>query len=267
MRSAWVDRLRSVAREPLTAFVALGAACFIGYSMLRPEKPALAVTQDVIHALSQDYELLNGRAPDSQELAALVDKYVSDELLFRAALDQGLQFNDPKMKQRLIEKMRFLLAGPMDEPSREDLVNFYADNVKLYYSDRKLTFEQVFFEQAPRDSQDVAKRLRSGERLAGDAFWLGRNLDAYGESTLRSMLGASFVDALRAAPLNEWAGPIRSPRGVHYVRMKSIVEPGPIPYEQVSDQVEERWFAQRRGAAVQQKLEALRKAYDVKVEG
>jgi peptidyl-prolyl cis-trans isomerase C len=159
------------------------------------------------------------------------------------------------------------MADAVDEPSQEQLVNFYADNVKRYYSDRKLTFEQVFFTQTPPDSQEITKRLRSGASVAGEPFWLGRNLEAYGESTLRGMLGARFVDALRSAPLNEWTGPLRSPRGVHFVRLKAVVEPEPIPYDQVREQVEEQWFAQRRGVSVQEKLEVLRKAYDVKVEG
>jgi hypothetical protein len=260
-------RIQTMLREPLAWFFGLAVLIFAAYTVWGPGKATIAVTRDVREALSKDYELLNGRAPSESELSALLDKYITDEILFRAALEQGLQFNDPKMKARMVGKMRFLMTDPVNEPSQEELVNFYADNLKLYYTDRKLTFEQVFYEGAPADSDVIVQRLRAGERIQGDRFWLGRQLDAYGETTLRNMLGVRFIENVRSAPLNQWVGPIQSPRGVHFVRVQAIVEPEPIPYDQVRDQVEERWFARRRSDSVKTKLEELKKAYDVKVEG
>jgi hypothetical protein len=259
-------RFKSLLREPLSWFFGLAVVIFTAYSVWGPGKVTIAVTRDVRAALAKDFELLNGRTPNENELSGLLDKYVADEVLFRAALEHGLQLNDPKMKQRMIDKMRFLMTDPVNEPSQEELVNFYADNLKLYYTDRKLTFEQVFYEGAPADSAAIVQRLRAGEVIEGDRFWLGRQLDVYGETTLRNMLGARFIEAVRSAPLNQWVGPIQSPRGVHFVRLQAVIEPEPIPYDQVREQVEERWFARRRSDSVKVKVEELKKAYDVKVE-
>src|SRR5262249_57391534 len=48
-------------------------------------------------------------APDAQ---GLVERAVDEEILYREALAYGLGRNDPAVRFRLVEKMRFLVADP-----------------------------------------------------------------------------------------------------------------------------------------------------------
>jgi hypothetical protein len=261
-----VNSVRCVLRDPLTHFAVVAAALFCVHSLQRPDKPHIAVSLPIQQSLAKEYELLHGQPPDAQALAELLDRYVADEVLFREALAQGMHLNDAKTRERLIEKLRFAMTDTVADPTPEELVNFYADNLSLYYSEPKLSFDQVFYSRAPGDPADVLGRLRSGERLSGDPFWLGSHFADYSQSMLRGVLGQRFVQEVRAAPVGEWFGPIESARGTHFVRMGAISPPILMPYTQVKDQVEDDWFARKRASSMQAKLHKAEEKYDITIE-
>ena len=258
--------VRRILMDPLTHFVIVGAGLFLLYSLHRPQKPRIAVTAAVQQSLSSEYELLHGHPPDAHELGLLLDKHIADEVLFREAIAQGMHLTDAKTRERLIEKLRFSLTDAVADPSDEELVNFYADHMSLYYSEPKLTFDQVFYAKAPADPTDVLARLRSGERVAGDTFWLGSHFEDYAQSMLRGVLGQRFIEGLHSAPTGEWFGPIESARGAHFVRVQAISATALMPFTQVRDQVEADWFARKRESSVQAKVRKAEEKYDVAIE-
>lgn len=266
----WRGKLRAGARhvfaDPLTHFVLAAAVIFVGHALRTPARPHITVTSAIQQSLAKDYELLHGQFPDPAAMAGLVNKYVSDEVLFREALAQGMHLNDAKTRERLIEKLRFSMTDPVADPTDEQLVNFYADNLSLYYSEPKFSFDHVFYAQAPADPSAVLGRLRSGESLSADAFWLGSRLDDYSQSMLRAVLGQPFIDQLRAAPLDEWIGPVESARGAHFVRVRGITAPAVMPYVQVKDQVESDWYARNRDGSVTEKIHKAEEKYDITIE-
>ena len=257
---------RRVLADPFTHFIIVASALFFAYSLHRPDKPHIAVSLAVQQSLSKEYELLHGQPPDAHALTELLDKHVADEVLFREALAQGLHLTDAKTRERLIEKLRFSLTDMVADPTPEELVNFYADNLPLYYSEPKLSFDQVFYTKLPADPVEVLGRLRSGEQLSGDPFWLGSHFEDYAQSMLRGVLGQRFVEGLHSAPVGEWFGPIESARGTHFVRMRGIAPSTLMPYTQVKDQVEQDWFARKRESSVQAKIHEAQEKYDITIE-
>ena len=123
MRRAWV----TLVRDPLFWFFVLGGGCFAAYAVAVENRHVIDVPMSVQAQLIQDHELLIGRKPGDDEFKLLLGRYVDDEILFRESLEEGMHTGDMKMKQRLIEKMRFLLTAPVEDPSDADLVNFYAE--------------------------------------------------------------------------------------------------------------------------------------------
>jgi hypothetical protein len=257
---------RRVLADPLTHFTIVAAGLFVAYSLRAPEKPHIAVSLAIQQSLSKEYELLQGQPPDAHAMAQLLDKHVADEVLFREALAQGLHLNDAKTRERLIEKLRFSLTDTVADPTPEELVNFYADNLSLYYSEPKLSFDQVFYAKAPADPAEVLVRLRSGGPSSGDPFWLGSHFEDYAQSMLRGVLGERFIEGLHSAPVGEWFGPIESARGTHFVRIRVITPSALMPYSQVKDQVEDDWFARRRESSVTAKIHKAEEKYDITIE-
>ena len=256
----------AVFADPLTHFVIVGGAIFVVYSLHHSDKPRIAVTPAIQQSLAKEYELLHGGPPDAHDLAGLVDNYVADEVLFREAVAQGMHLSDAKTRERLIEKLRFSMTDPVADPTPEELVNFYADNLSLYYSEPKFSFDQVFYLKPPEAPAEVLSQLRSGEQLTGDPFWLGSHFEDYPQSMLRGVLGQRFIDGLHTASPGEWMGPIVSARGTHFVRLKTITAPALMPYAQVKDQVENDWLARRRSSSVTAKIREAEAKYDITVE-
>src|SRR5882724_7421109 len=109
--------LRALAREPLLHFILIGAAIFALYGSFH--KPAeasdtartisrrIVVDKTRLHELVAAFEQNEGRKPNRAELSKMVDDWVRDEVLFRAALMAGVDRNDPAIHQRLVNLMKW----------------------------------------------------------------------------------------------------------------------------------------------------------------
>lgn len=101
--------------RPLLRFVLLGGVLFAAQRVLlaeparRPEPVVLSAAR--LEALRIE-ALRRGSANSEQDLAALVQEEVDDELLVRAARAAGLDRDDPVVQQRLVQNMRFAGAAP-----------------------------------------------------------------------------------------------------------------------------------------------------------
>jgi len=252
-------------RDPLFWFFILGGGCFAAYAVTVESRHVIEVPLSVQAQLIQDHELLIGRKPNDDEFKLLLGRYVDDEILFRESLAEGMHTGDVKMKQRLIEKMRYLLTAPVGDPSDTDLVNFYAENQRYYYTEPKYVFVQTYFSRSPADASAVLRRLRSGEKVQGDEYWLGGKLQAYDESMVRATLGQAFVEALRAAEKGQWVGPVQTARGWHYVRVEEVLESHVMPFVEVKEQVLRDWIDDKRSTSVNARIAVLKEKYDVEV--
>ena len=69
-----------------------------------------------VDALRMQYERLWQRPPTETELKSLVDKWVREEILYREGLALGLDRDDPLLRQRIAQKMKFM-ADEIDPPA------------------------------------------------------------------------------------------------------------------------------------------------------
>lgn len=260
--------LNRILRDPLLWFCLLGGGCFVLYALFGVERTPVVVGEPVKQLLSEEFELLHGRPPEAEELAELVRVHVADEILFHEAIDRGLLINDPKTRQRMVEKMRFMLGGVPDEPEEEDLLDFYSTHYEWYTSERRLSFRHVFFEQPLADADAVATltALNAGRTVEGDDFWVGSEFDEFSESMLRGMLGNEFVNQVFASGKEAWTGPYASTRGVHFVRLLDVSEPALIPYVEIRTQVARDWINAQRELAINAAVDEVKDRYDVEIE-
>ena len=262
MRRAYLTLIR----DPLFWFFVLVGGCFAAYAVAVENRHVVEVPLSVQAQLIQDHELLIGRKPSDDEFKLLLGRYVNDEILFRESLEEGMHTGDMKMKQRLIEKMRFLLTAPVAEPSDADLVNFYAENQRYYYTEPKYVFAQAFFVAEPTDPAAVLGKLRAGETVKGDDYWLGQQLQSYDESMVRATLGQPFVESLRLAEKKQWVGPLQTARGWHFVKVEEVVEPRVMQFVDVREQVLRDWFDDKRSRSINERIAGLKEKYDVEIE-
>jgi peptidyl-prolyl cis-trans isomerase C len=259
--------LARLVREPLLHFLVAGAAVFVAYAMLEPlrsEPVRLAAATRA--ALIADFEAIAGTTADAEDVARIERDYVTDELLYRDALAAELHLSDGAVRRRLIEQMRLRITDELPEPGDEDLVNFYAENLRLYETEPAASFEQVFFSARPRNPEALAARLRAGGEVPGEPPRYGAQFARYGISMLRGLFGQDFVTALWQAPLGEWSDPIRSTQGWHFVRPIERLPSQPLPFAAVRDQVAADFSAARARDAVDRRRGELERRYEVVIE-
>lgn len=259
-------RLPPILREPLVVFAALGGAFFLLYHLSTADERVIEVSKADQASLVADYEMLTGRKADAAQTKLLVDDYVTNEVLFREAIGRGMHLTDRETRQKLTDKMRFLVAGAPPEPTEEQLIDFYSENLDLYRSEPKISFDHVFYQAQPDDAPKLLKVLNSGGAVQGDEFWMGQQMVNYGESMVRGMFGQAFLTKLEQAPKGEWIGPIASIRGVHFVRVSGGEAPEMMPYAQIRDQVRQDWHNRQIEGAIAGQMKVLKPKYEIHVE-
>ena len=106
-------------RAPLVHFLAGGAVLF-WLVHVRPQHRTspIVLTAGDVDRLRVDYTRETGLEPTPADEAALVDKAIQEELLFREALARGLDRNDRSVRNWLVEQMRVLSDDTTDDAER-----------------------------------------------------------------------------------------------------------------------------------------------------
>jgi hypothetical protein len=280
--------LRALAGEPLLHFILIGAAIFVLYGTVRKPVEAMDAARPVsrriivdkarLHELMVKFEQIEGRKPSHAELTRMVDDWVREEVLCRAALVAGVDRNDPFIRQRLVYLMQWYLAGSGGdgEPAQDALRRYY--EADRYRATNALLFEQIFFNTArrgpttPMDARMVRDFLQAGKQTGVEvAIALGDPLVAGGDKAVEELqhgrpedlatnFGMPFIDSVRRLPLDRWSGPLQSPLGWHVVKHR-------LPENPTADEMRmlRRSEAHLAQTAPDLTYEDLRKQYEVEV--
>ncbi len=267
-------------KDPLVHFLALGALLF-AISAWRGDPVTtggerIVVTAEQVAQARAAATALQGREPTDEELEALLEPTIRDEVLYREALALGLDVNDDEVRRRLVEKMSYLtqdLADP--EPgSEEELRRFYEASPELFTVPSLVSFDQVFFSPGARgaaleaDAAAALAELQAGRAPAdvGDRTPLRDSYDDAPREQVAVLFGDSLADALFAAEQGGWMGPYRSDFGLHLVRLRRRTEARLPPYDEIAERVAQEFGAQRRREANEREYRKMRAKYDVVIE-
>jgi hypothetical protein len=271
--------LRAVLREPLVHFLVLGGLLFALFGLTRePDRISareIHVTAAQVEQLAAGFSRTWMRPPTEEELAGLIERHVRGEVFYREALAMGLDQDDPYVRNRLGQKLEFLLDDLSAEtaPSDEQLTQHLAGNAERFREPAQLTFQQVYLnpERHPRldaDATLLLERLRAGADPAGlgDVSLLGQAFDDTTEPEIARQFGAAFAEALLELEQGQWLGPIRSGLGAHFVRITAR-QPARLPaLGEVRPQVLREWQDQRRREQKEQAYARLRARYEITVD-
>lgn len=113
-------------KEPLLHFLLIGAGLFWLYAVVNPEAAnegdkQIVVTSGRIEQLLRIFEKTWQRPPSADELKALIDDFVIEEMYYRQGVAMGIDKDDTLIRRRLRQKLEFLtddtaaLIAPNDE--------------------------------------------------------------------------------------------------------------------------------------------------------
>ena len=126
--------MKTVLREPLLQFLVAGLilSVFWGAWGNNPgsDNEQIIVGSARIEQIKSAWKKQWRRQPTEQELESLIEKFVQEEVLYREALNMGLEEDDSIIRRRLAQKMQFLIKDIADRkpPEEAELMAFFNQN-------------------------------------------------------------------------------------------------------------------------------------------
>ena len=272
-------RLSRLLREPLLHFLAIGGAIFLFFAAVTGPGPGptntIVVGPEQIEQLATRFQLVWRRPPSDNELRALIDEHVREEIYYREALALGLDRDDTVVRRRLRQKMEFLTDSAADllEPVAGELEAWLAANGQTYRSGARLAFEQIYLGETPAPDSVTLSLIALQSDPVTDPFALGEStllparLDLSPSGAIDGVFGQGFFERLAKLPPGVWGGPVESAYGVHLVRILDSL-PGRMPQlEEVRDAVLRDWKSAKAREVRELHYGRLRERYVVEIRG
>lgn len=256
-------------REPLVHFIAIGAAVFVVYAILRDPQPTDPLTADdaPIAQLRRDWKARTGTPPNAAEERRLTDDWLEEEVLYRHALELGLDESDTIIRRRLVQRMRFLIEDttPIPEPDDAQLRAWIDAHPDRYGEVARISLDQVFFSRGKRggnltiDAEGAAAILATAPdaTVSGDPFPRGNHLDGYTPGALARSFGLAFAQRIGGLAVGDWQGPFESSYGLHVVRVTGRTEEVPPSLEGVRKRARADWIYERRRRLNREAVESM----------
>jgi hypothetical protein len=277
-----MDSVRQLAKEPLIQFLLIGACIYGVYAWFgAPDDDVMDNTIIVdaarIESFIGQWQQRWNRPPTQQELDGVINAFVREDILYRAAVAMGLDEDDPITRRRMAQKLEFLTndIALFKEPALGELEQYFEDNQALYREPDLITFSQVFFDPDEREEatlDDAAEMLAQLETAgepdpatlgAGDRFMLQNYFSGASELEVRRQMGTGFTESVMQLEPGQWHGPVLSGYGVHLVYVYQLAEaPAPV-FADVQPQVLEDWQTKQQEDFNETFFESLKSRYQI----
>lgn len=266
-----------LSREPLVHFLLIGLLLFALYAMLGGggADRSIRVDDKVLAGLTAQFQATWQRPPTADELNALVESHIRDEIFYREGVALGLDRDDPAIKRRVRQKFETVAeeseaAAP---PTDVELNAWLRNNGDRYADPVLISFEQVTVDPARHDGSIEAAVQLARQALAAGADpadisasrMLPSRFDLFPLDLVERDFGADFAKALPGLRSGQWEGPVRSGYGTHLVRIEKRV-PGRLPpLDEVRTAVARDFEAARRTNAAEAYFRQIRDDYRIEL--
>ena len=267
-------------REPLFHFLAFSLLIFAFFEAFPNAQDGeeglreIVVDQQEIQRLSDTWTQSWGRPPTSEQLSNLLDNSVKEEIYYREGLRLGLDKNDTVVRNRMVQKMRFLHSEQLPEPTEADLQAYLTTNIDNYRQGASYSFEQIYLGQEFKLDKvpDLIEKLNNEQVEPSDLSYTLSVPNSFFEASqdqVSRQLGQEFAATLSSetnARL-EWFGPILSGFGLHLVRIEDVKE-GQTPTLEnsiVRKRVQNDWSAHHRQAIEERIFAEIKQDYTVRI--
>jgi hypothetical protein len=241
--------LKRFLREPLFHFVAVGALIFVFFVAIndtdRASADRIVITPERIDQLAAGFSSVWKRTPSEDELSALIDEDIREEVYYREAVALGLDKNDVIVRRRLRQKMEFLTdtGAYLLDPAAGELETYFVANEQAFREGPRVALEQIYLGKNP--TPEAARRslsaLQSGREISPERTLLPAQLRLSPPNAVDDVFGKGFFDRVEKFPPEAWSGPVASAYGVHLVRILESVPARTPPLEEVRDAVLRDW--------------------------
>ncbi|MBL8268762.1 MAG: peptidyl-prolyl cis-trans isomerase [Steroidobacter sp.] len=258
-------------REPLFHFILIGAVLFGVDSLLvsQTDDPHLIELDTQVDEDAQRmFEAARGRKPNAEELRALRQVWLDNEVLYREGLALGLDKGDKGIRERVIFKALSMVDANTKRPPYDEKVlrEWFEKNHARYDQPARFSFQEAVLSG---DSSEAVVRafvsaLNSGTRPDAEAGL--RVFTDRPHLNLVQSYGAEFAGALESSAVGEWRA-LKDNKGWRAMKLDATIAAVPAEFEKLRGIVLQDWtdeaMSEQRSAAVA----ALAKKYTIMIDG
>jgi hypothetical protein len=258
------------AREPLLHFVLLGAVIFAVDHVVsaRADDPrVITVGPEVDSEARQIFRASRGREPNAEELKALRQAWLDNEVLYREGLALQVDRGDSAIRERVIFKALSVVDANVKPPELNDdiLRKWFESRHDKYDEPARFDFQEAVpaGEASEAQVRSLVEQLNKGtpgELNAGLRVFKGRP-----HANLVQGYGEEFAKALEASPPGEWRA-LKTRDGWRAMKLEATSPARPANFEVLRGVVLQDWtdarMSEQRTAAVR----ALAGKYKVRWE-
>ena len=261
-----------ILREPLFHFFLLGLGVFAIYDTGAPngqnggDGAQIVIDRQDVDRLVQQFEATWRRPPTQEELSALVEAQLREEILVREAIALGLDQGDGIIRNRLAQKMTFLTTSVAQSmlPEDEILIAHMETNQDRFTVPGQLAFDQISLpEGADTDAALAALNAGVDPDEVGTRSLLPQRKPLTSAQAIDATFGRDFYASLIKFPLDAWAGPVQSGYGAHLVRLTDRKASRLPPLESIRDQVLADWRREQTDVLTAAQFDAFRDNYEI----
>jgi hypothetical protein len=254
----------------LLHFIVLGGLLFAADHFLvgRADDPRrIVVGAEVDSEAIETFKAVRGHDPNTEELAALRQVWLDNEVLYREGLALQVDKGDAAIRERVIFKALSVIDSNVKLPPIDDagLRKWFESHRAKYDEPARYDFEEAVLsgqtsEAAVREFVKALNGGTPGDAKAGLRVFKGRP-----QGNLIQSYGAELARDLVASRLGTWVA-LNSREGWRAMRLNTITPARPAVFESLRGVVMHDWTD---GAAAEQRTAAVRaltKKYQVKHE-
>lgn len=220
--------LKKFITEPLVHFIVIAIFLFIVFEQLNAEAlnpNTINISQGRVEQIKQSFLTRWNRVPLDKELENATRHYAINEMYLREARALNMDVGDKVIDRRLRQKIEFLIEDLVTtkEPSTNELMQYYQNNIDKYQTQPVLSFQQVHL-SIDGDKDELADKISQkklliaqGKTPQGELNLLPYQVTSKSATQVNRLFGDGFSEKLTLVPLSVWSGPIESSLGIHFV--------------------------------------------------
>ena len=271
--------LNLVIKEPFFHFIFLGFILFAvsEYIEYRYKYTTVNISQQQINGIADNYRLQYGHQPTAEQLNALVESFIKEEVYYREALRLNLNNDDEIIRRRLVQKFEFLQQdlGTPEAPTEADLLSYFEAHKDQYRLPKTVSFSHIYFspdvhgqENARKIASQNLERLNTQNKSRapelGDNFSGLYDYVNLTEADVIRVFGRSDLShTLFNLDSRQWQGPFASGLGWHLIRISHVSSVAYPDFHSVIDAVRHDYVEDTRKKNNAEAYEKLKKDFDI----
>lgn len=261
-----------ILREPLFHFFLLGAAIFGWFFWVNPPDPDGAGPNRIVvdsrdaERLSARFNSARQRLPTEAELQSMIDALVREEVLVREARLLGMDQGDGVVRNRLAQKMLFLVSSlaQSSAPDETVLSQFVSENREKFTTPAKVSFQQVILppDADPANALDALNDGHVPDKV-GVPTMLPDMMQLSPATVVDGTFGSGFFEQILHTPVGVWSGPISSGFGQHLVNVMEVRDAELPPLDAHRDKVLLEWRKDQTARLTEEQVDRMIAQYEI----